>query len=190
MDHSEAELLAMNNPFALVVLATQKVLAKQRELAALKKKNQVADKQVQNEQLNEQRLAIARVFISLAKDQYTHEQVVQFLVFLRGFIYIPNREINLNFNRQIDLITGKSNTMGIWEIVAEEAMEKGIKKGESKERRRSRIEIEKSKAETEKKSKAEVVKNLLSANRFTIAEIATFASVSENFVEEVKKTLN
>jgi hypothetical protein len=68
--------------------------------------------------------------------------------------------------------------MGIWEIVAEEAMEKGIKK----ERRRSRIEIE--------KSKAEVVKNLLSANRFTIAEIATFASVSENFVEKVKKTLN
>jgi hypothetical protein len=121
MDHSEAELLAMNNPFALVVIATQKVLAKQRELAALKKKNQVADKQVQNEQLNGQRLEIARVFISLAKDRYTHEQIVKFLVFLRGFIYIPNREINLNFNRQIDLITGKSNTMGIWEIVAEEA---------------------------------------------------------------------
>jgi hypothetical protein len=40
--------------------------------------------------------------------------------------------------------------MGIWKIAAEEAMEKGIKKGESKERRRSRIEIEKSKAEAEK----------------------------------------
>jgi hypothetical protein len=75
--------------------------------------------------------------------------------------------------------------MGIFEIVAEEAMEKGIKK----ERRRSRVEIEKSKAEIEK-NKIEVVKNLLSANRFTIAEIATYASVSEDFVEKVKKTLN
>jgi hypothetical protein len=72
--------------------------------------------------------------------------------------------------------------MGIWEIVAEEAAEKALKK----ERRRSRIEIEKNKAE----SKTEFVKNLLSANRFTIAEIATFASVSEDFVEKVKKTLN
>jgi phage antirepressor YoqD-like protein len=68
--------------------------------------------------------------------------------------------------------------MGIFEIVAAEAMEKGTKK----ERRRSRIEIE--------KSKTEFVQNLLSANRFTIGEIATYASVSEDFVEKVKKTLN
>jgi predicted transposase/invertase (TIGR01784 family) len=36
----------------------------------------------------------------------------------------------------------------------------------------------------------EVVKNLILANRFTIAEIANFASVTEDFVEKVKKTLN
>jgi hypothetical protein len=191
LDHSEAELLAMKNPFALVVLAAQKELAARKKKAAAKKKNKRVgtqerriDIQTQNEQLNEQRLAIARIFVSLAKDQYSHEQIVNFLGFLSGFIYIANREINSNFRNQIDLITGKSNTMGIFEIVAEEAMEKGIKK----ERRRSRIEIEKSRAEAEK-SKAEVVKNLLMETKFTVAKIASLVSVPESFVEEVKKTL-
>jgi hypothetical protein len=179
LDHSEAELLAMKNPFA------------RKKKAAAKKKNKRVgtqerriDIQTQNEQLNEQRLAIARIFVSLAKDQYSHEQIVNFLGFLSGFIYIANREINSNFRNQIDLITGKSNTMGIFEIVAAEAMEKGIKK----ERRRSRIEIEKSRAEAEK-SKAEVVKNLLMETKFTVAKIASLVSVPESFVEEVKKTL-
>jgi hypothetical protein len=67
--------------------------------------------------------------------------------------------------------------MGIFEIVAEEAVKK--------ERRRTRIGIKKNKA----KSKTEFVQNLLSANRFTIGEIATYAGVSEDFVEKVKKTL-
>jgi hypothetical protein len=184
LDHSEAELLAMKNPFALVVLAAQKELAARRKKAIDEKKKKQADTrewqidiQIRNEQLNEHRLAIARIFVSLARDQYSHEQIVKFLGFLWGFIYIANQEINSNFSRQIDLITGKSNTMGIFEIVAEEAVEKALKK----ERRRSRIEIE--------KRKAEFVKNLLSANRFTIAEIATYASVSEDFVEKVKETV-
>ncbi len=71
--------------------------------------------QTQNEQLNEQRLAITRIFVFLARN-------------------------------------------------------------------RSKAEIE--------TNMIEVVKNLLSANRFIIAEIATYASVTEGFVEEFKKTLN
>ncbi len=55
---------------------------------------------------------------------------------------------------------------------------KGIEKG-----------IEKGKIEGEEKKSYEVVKNLLVANKFTIAEIANFASVTEAFVKKVKKTL-
>jgi hypothetical protein len=36
----------------------------------------------------------------------------------------------------------------------------------------------------------EVVKNLLLGTKFTIAKIASLASVTEDFVEKVKKTLN
>jgi predicted transposase YdaD len=48
----------------------------------------------------------------------------------------------------------------------------------------------KGKAEAEKKSKTTFVKNLLLANKITISEIATYAGVSEDFVEKVKKPLN
>jgi predicted transposase/invertase (TIGR01784 family) len=49
--------------------------------------------------------------------------------------------------------------------------------------------IEKGKEEGEKKKSYEVVKNLLAANKFTIAEIASLANVTEAFVKKVKKTL-
>lgn len=55
---------------------------------------------------------------------------------------------------------------------------KGIEKGK-----------EEGKKEGEKKKSYEVVKNLLAANKFTIAEIANFANVTEAFVKKVKKTL-
>ena len=50
--------------------------------------------------------------------------------------------------------------------------------------------IEKGRVETEEKKNYEFVKNLLIANKFTLSEIAIFASVTETFVEKVKKTLN
>ena len=43
--------------------------------------------------------------------------------------------------------------------------------------------------EGEKKKSHEVVKNLLAANKFTIAEIANFVNVTEAFVKKIKKTL-
>lgn len=38
-------------------------------------------------------------------------------------------------------------------------------------------------------TKAQFVKNLLSANKFSISEIANFANVTESFVRKVKKEL-
>ena len=38
-------------------------------------------------------------------------------------------------------------------------------------------------------SQFEVVKNLLTANRFTTSEIANFAGVTEDFVEEIKASV-
>jgi hypothetical protein len=40
------------------------------------------------------------------------------------------------------------------------------------------------------KGKTEFVKKLLLANKFTIPEIANYASVTEDFIDKVKKTLN
>ena len=59
--------------------------------------------------------------------------------------------------------------MGIRELVLDQAKKEGIVLGE-------------------KKGKTEVIKNMLTTGRFTDKEIANFASVSEAFVAEIRKT--
>ena len=56
------------------------------------------------------------------------------------------------------------------ELARKEGIEKGIEKGMEK-------------------GKSEVVRNLLSADKFSIAEIANFANVTEAFVRKVKREM-
>lgn len=153
-DHSEAELLAMDNPFALIVLAAQKALLQGK---------------VPEEEMANHRLAVAKALIQSKK--FSHEKIEKLLFFLKNFIYIGNEEINSKFDKQIEQLTGGTITMGIIETIKkierEEAFEIGIEKG-----------IE--------KGKLQVVQNLLNAGKFTIAEIAGFAGVTEAFVKKVK----
>lgn len=119
LEHSEQQLLAMDNPFSLIVLAAQKAL--------------FADKVPQHE-LAEHRLTIAKALIK--SKRYDNEQIRRFLFFLKTFIYIDNIEINSNFDKQIASLTGNEIAMGIIEtikmIAREEALEEGIEKGEER----------------------------------------------------------
>lgn len=154
LDHGEAGLLSMDNPFALIVLAAQKALLTGK---------------VPKEELNRQRLTVAKALIKSKK--YDHARISRFLYFLKQFAYIENPKINRTFDKQIDTLTGKQNTMGIIETIKkierEEGFEKGIEQG-----------IE--------QGKEQVVKNLLVTGKFTIAEIANFAGVPESFVKKIR----
>ena len=158
LDHTEAELLAMDNPFALIVLAAQKALLQGK---------------IAEEELAGHRLTIARALIQSKK--FSHKKIAKLLFFLKNFLYIGNEEINRNFDEQIHQLTGKKITMGIIETIKkierEEGIEIGIEKG-----------IE--------KGKEQVVQNLLSIKKFTIAEIANFTNVTEAFVKKVRAALN
>ncbi len=154
LSHTQEELLAMNNPFALIVLAAQKALLT----------NKISDTE-----LGEQRLMIARALIN--SKWYDSEQIRRFLYFLKTFIRIENPILNNNFDVETESLTGKQSVMGIIETIKMLEREEGFEKG------------------TEQKSR-EVVVNLLQANEFTVATIANFASVTEAFVENVKKDLN
>ncbi len=82
-DHQEEELLVMENPFSLIVLACQKSLLEGR---------------VPEDALGGDRLAIAKAFL---KSHYDHDRILNLLVFLKNFIYIENEEINRIFDKQI-----------------------------------------------------------------------------------------
>jgi hypothetical protein len=117
LDHTEGQLLAMKNLFALVILAAQKTL--------------LADK-IPEVELGEQRLLIARALIE--SKRYDIEKIRRFLYFLKPFIHIENYEINVIFDKQIESLTGNKNSMGIIETIKMLTMEEGIEKGLEKGR--------------------------------------------------------
>ena len=55
---------------------------------------------------------------------------------------------------------------------------------------RDKSATEKGLKEGEQRKSVEIVKNLLAAGKFTIAEIAKYAGVTEGFVRKVKEDLN
>ncbi|WP_020594693.1 hypothetical protein [Spirosoma panaciterrae] len=181
LDHSESELLAMDNPFALIVLAAQKALLLGK---------------IPEKELGEQRLTIAKALIR--SQQYDSEQIRRFLFFLKTFVYIGDPDINRNFDKAIELLTGTQRAMGIIdtikmlakeearEEVYEEGLEKGIEKGIEQGIEQG---LEKGIGRGIEQKSIEVVRNLLLAEKFTDAEIANFASVTEEFVRTVKRKL-
>lgn len=111
-DHTEEALFAMNNPFALVVVAAQKAAMAER---------------IPQEELGEARLTIAKALIQ--SGQYTHSQIEGFLIFLKSFLRIESTEINAIFDKQTEILTGKKNAMGIIETIKMLEREEGIEIG-------------------------------------------------------------
>jgi hypothetical protein len=98
-DHEEAELLGIDNPFALIVLACQKSLLE----------GKIPDKE-----LGEDRLTIAK---TLLQRNYDHDRIISFLVFLKNFIYIDDQEINRIFDEQVEKLTGGTIGMGVIDVI-------------------------------------------------------------------------
>jgi predicted transposase YdaD len=165
LDHTEEELLAMENPFALIVLAAQKSLLLGK---------------IPEEELGEQRLTIARALI--ASKKYDSEQIRRFIYFLKTYIYVGNPEINSKFDTTIALLTKDRPAMGIIEtikmITREEGREEGLEEG-----------IEKGIEKGVEQQKRIFVKTMLLETNFDSAKIAALADVAESLVIEVKKEL-
>lgn len=157
LEQDEKTLLSMKNPFAFVVLAAQQALLSGK---------------IPEVELNQKRLLIAKALID--SKIFNHARISRFLYFLKQFVYIENPNLNSNFDKKIDQLTGKQNTMGIIEAIKkierEEAFEKGMEKGLEK-------------------GKTDFVKYLLSQSDFKISKIAELVGVSESFVRKVKKTM-
>jgi len=161
LDHTEEQLLAFDNRFALIILTAQKALLLGK---------------IPEEELGEQRLTIARALIQ--SKRYDSEQIRRFLFFLKTFISIGNSEINSKFDQEVSLLTGNYIAMGIIETIKMLTLEEGIEIG-----------MEKGIEKGEDKAKISFVTNLLQNTNFDASKIAALASVSESFVDEVRKSL-
>jgi len=106
-DHSEDELLAMNNIFAFIVLACQKALLEGK---------------VPDEELGDDRLSMAK---TLFGHNYDKDRITNFLIFLKNFLYINNPKINSKFDQEIIQLTGGTIDMSVIEIVKKQERQQG-----------------------------------------------------------------
>ncbi|MGJ1322486.1 hypothetical protein ACR780_07350 [Sphingobacterium faecium] len=114
-DHDESQLLDMDNIFAYIVLACQKALDEDK---------------IPEQELAEQRSTIARRLIETNK--YSKDRIMSFLVFLKSFLFIRDKEINSNFDQYIYQVTGGTIQMGVIETIKRQEREKGIQTGKAK----------------------------------------------------------
>jgi hypothetical protein len=171
-DPSEEELEKSNNPFAVVLLAARKAL--------------LAGK-VPEKMLLEQKLLVARLLLS--KKQFSHKKIRNILTFLRNYIVFAKKETNLIFDKQIDQITHQKNSMGIWEYVIEEEVQKRMAKVEKQVEKRIVKFQKRDEKEAEKRHRQFVV-NLLKGTEHSMTKIASLAGVSVYYVKKVKTSLS
>ena len=156
-DYTDEELERSDNPFALVLLIAKKALRKGKGMDTV---------------LLEEKLHLARLL--LEKGLFTKPKIKAVFNFLNNYIRFEKSDTYRIFEKQLNHITQKKNTMGILEQVAEVRYEEGLKKGEKKA--------------TQKACRL-FVENLLRETKFTPAKIASLANVSQAFVKKVEKDL-
>ncbi len=161
LDHTEQQLLELDNYFALIVLAAQKALLQGK---------------IPEQELAAERLSVARAMIESKK--YTHEQISKFLYFLKNFLYISDPEINRTFDQQINKLTGKEDIMGIIETIKMITKEEGIQEGMQKGMQKG----------MELKSRAFVI-NLITQLQLSDEAAAGVAEVPLEYVQQIRKEL-
>ncbi|WP_293943039.1 MULTISPECIES: hypothetical protein [unclassified Sphingobacterium] len=149
----------MDNIFAYIVLACQKSLQEDK---------------LPEEELAEQRSTIARALIHTNK--YSKDRIMSFLIFLKSFLFIRDKEINSKFDQYIYQVTGGTIEMGVIETIKRQEREKGLKTG-----------IEKGfKTGIEKGKREEAIAIALEFKKMGIA-IADIAKGTGLSVEEIEK---
>lgn len=171
IDQDENLLANDENPFSVVILTV---------LLSLKKKKR------DDESLFKLKYSLAK---NLLQKKIPKKKIDDLLIFLQLYVRFGDPEYIIKFEKEIEVLTENKTTMGIRELVLDMAKKEGLaeghKEGIEKGHKEGKI---KGKEEGKIEGKIEVVHNLLATERFTTAEIANFANVTEEFVLNVKKT--
>ena len=156
-DYADEELMKSDNFFAMVLLVAKLEIVKR-----------IRDPAEFDEALLEQKTLLFKYFEEKRRIDENKVNVIQ--TFLHNYMSFKNPEINDIFMERIDQISGKTNTMGLLEQLAE-------------------IKAEKAREQQKANDDHRVVANLISKTEFSSSMIASIADVSVEFVEAIRKEL-
>ena len=161
LDYTDKELGESDNPFAWVVLTAKKALLKGKDL---------------DNKLLEGKLFIFR---KLYEDGiFEKPKMRAILTFLNNYIRFKDSETYRTFKQEIDNITGKKDTMDIFEQVAEIRWQEGVEEGK-------KMGVQ----EGIKKGLEQSVRSLLANTRLSVEKIALALEVPVSTVKKIQKQL-
>ncbi len=163
---SDEELLASDNPFALVVAVAKTAFAGRN----------IKDSRERDELLLNLKRPLAREL--LLKD-IPKEKIRVLMNFLRYYVRFDNEEFNVIFEKEVKDLTERTDTMGIEQLLLERAEKQGEKRGEKKGELKERARAE-AKILEEKRNIAREFKKL----SVPVADIAKGTGLS---VEEIER---
>jgi len=156
-DYTNTELAESQNPFAWVLMIAKNALLKGKDI----------DKKLLDGKL----FIFRRLFDN---GVFERDKLKAILRFLDNYIQFDNPEMNRTFKEEIDKITGKKNTMDIFEQLAQWQREDGIEIGFEKGRQQE---------------KENTVRIFLSHTEFDTEKIASLVGVPISLVEKIKEEL-
>ena len=175
---SEQELSASNNPFASIVLIAKTAI----------KGLKIRNKKDRDEFLYVFKSNVAR---QLLVKELPKKKIRMLMNFLRFYVRFDNPDYNTTFDREVEILTDRNETMGVEEIILDLAkkegivigIEKGIEQGIEKGLEKG---IEQGIEKGTENTKREFIENLTARATFSDEEIASLANVSLEFIKEVR----
>lgn len=167
---SEQELSASNNPFASIVLIAKTAI----------KGLKIRNKKDRDEFLYVFKSNVAR---QLLVKELPKRKIRMLMNFLRFYVRFDNPHYNTTFDREVEILTDRNETMGVEEIILDLAKKEGIVIGIEKG-------IEQGIEKGTENTKREFIENLTARATFSDEEIASLANVSLEFIKEVRSKKN
>lgn len=158
-DYPDVVLEESDNPFAMVCLVAKEALLQVE-----------GGDDKQDAALLEQKLRIVRL-LKAKLAIFGEKKAAAVLTFLNNYVAFKRQETNLIFMERVDQITGKKNTMGVLEQLAEIRHQEGVEEGKVQE-------------------KENLVRTLLTDTNFSARKIAGLVGVSVAFVNQVNRKLS
>ncbi|WP_225874799.1 RpnC/YadD family protein [Pedobacter hiemivivus] len=115
-NQNDEQLLSSNNPFALVVLIAK----------AAFKISRIVNKGERDRSL----LTIKQVILkALHNKGFKNDKIKHVMNFLRHYVRFETEEFNNIFEQEVEQITGRTETMGIEELLLDRATKQGVEQG-------------------------------------------------------------
>ena len=170
LDQSAAELEKSENPFAMVILTVK---------AALEAKRGLDDREIYKLKLD-----LAR---RLHKKRIPEKKKRALMNFLRYYLRFREEAMNLKFEKSINKLTGRTETMGIEELLLAQARHEGEARGEAKGEARGEAKGEaRGEARGIKRKERAFVQALVNETDFDDKKIASLADVTIDFVKKTR----